>query len=212
MKPFAMIATLGAIAVVGALFITSKGNSGSIDQPYNDLTPPTGGQVIQEKEKLAPNREGLAQQQPSMEDSMARIQAIKAHLDKNPNDQEALMSLANANMMIKRMDKAEDLYERLLTLNSGRLDARTNLSIIRLDQGRTEEAVSLLQANLKLSPDDDATLFNLGAIHFFHRKDTEKALEVWTHLLETHPESPSAKIVRQQVQKIRAKTSQSPSG
>lgn len=134
---------------------------------------------------------------------MARIQALRARLDQFPDDRDALMALGNANMMIKRFDEATSLYEHLLKLEPNYLDARTNLALIRLDQGNPKEAVDLLRKNLESSPKDDASLFNLGVIYASELNAPEKALTAWEPWLVQNPEAQEAGTIRQRIKQIK---------
>ncbi len=139
---------------------------------------------------------------------MEDIMAFKARLDKDPKDLEALIALANANMMISRFDAAQDLYRRALAINTKNLEVRTNLAIAYKYGGKPEQAFAELQKNLAADPKDSHTLYNLGFLYLYDKQDKAKAVETWRTWLRLYPEAPAAAEVTQQVAQIEAELKQ----
>lgn len=133
---------------------------------------------------------------------MEDIMAFKARLEKDPKDLEALISLANANMMISRFDAAQDLYQRALAVDPKNLEVRTNLAIAYKYGGKPELALAELQKNLAMNPQHDHTLYNLGFLYLYDKQDKAKAVETWNTWLRLYPDAPAAPDVRQQIAQI----------
>jgi tetratricopeptide (TPR) repeat protein len=143
---------------------------------------------------------------------MEDIMAFKARLEKNPKDFDALVSLANANMMISRFDAAQELYQRALAIHPKDLEVRTNLAIAYKYGGKPEQAFAELQKNLAANPQDDHTLYNLGFLYLYDKQDKAKAVETWNTWLRLYPEVPAAAEVRQQVAQIEAEIKRGAAG
>jgi len=143
---------------------------------------------------------------PGTRNPMEDIMAFKARLEKDPKDFEALVSLANANMMISRFDAAQDLYVRAVAIQPKNLDLRTNLAIAYKYGGHADKALAELERNLAIDPKHDATLFNLGFLYYFDVKDSAKALATWKKWLALYPSSPDAAEVSNRVAEIEAGT------
>lgn len=139
---------------------------------------------------------------------MEDIMAFKARLDKDPTDLEALIALANANMMISRFDAAQGLYQRALAVNPQNLEIRTNLAIAYKYGGKPDQAFAELQKNLAADPKDANTLYNLGFLYLYDKQDKAKAVETWTTWLRLSPEAPAAAEVKQRVAQIQAELKQ----
>ena len=90
-----------------------------------------------------------------------------------------------------------------MELNPQHLDARANLASIKLEQGDVDEARNLLEENLKLSPDDGATLFNLGVV-YIELKDHLQAVKTWEQWLATNPDSALALTIKRRVNELKA--------
>ena len=143
---------------------------------------------------------------PGTRNPMEDIMAFKARLEKDPKDFEALVSLANANMMISRFDAAQDLYARALAIQPKNLDLRTNLAIAYKYGGHADQALAELERNLTIDPKHDSTLFNLGFLYYFDLKDSAKALATWKKWLALYPSAPDAAEVTNRVAQIEAET------
>ncbi len=141
---------------------------------------------------------------PGAPNPMEEIMAMKARLDKDPKDLEALISLGNANMMISRVEAAAELYERALAINPDDLDTRTNLAIALKFQGKVGRSIKELKKNLKRDPKHDASLYNLGYIYHFDQKDSAEALKIWKKWLSLYPDSPAAPDIAKAVSRIEA--------
>ncbi len=169
--------------------------SGSLPPNHPTLSPSSGQSG---QSPSAVNRPLPAGTRNPMEDVMA----FKARLDKNPNDLEALVALGNANMMISRLDAAQELYVRALAINPKDLDVRTNLAIAYKYGGKPEQAFAQLHKNLEIDPNNDSTLYNLGFLYLYDKQDRKKALEIWKKWLALYPNAPAAADVSKQVAQI----------
>ncbi|MEW6683960.1 MAG: tetratricopeptide repeat protein [Nitrospirota bacterium] len=147
---------------------------------------------------------------PGTRNPMEDIMAFKTRLEKDPKDLEALVSLANANMMISRFDAAQDLYRRALAVDPQNLEVRTNLAIAYKYGGKPEQAFAELQKNLAADPRHENTLYNLGFLYLYDKQDKRKAVETWNTWLRLYPEAPAAAEVRQQIAQIEADLTRSP--
>lgn len=141
---------------------------------------------------------------PGTRNPMEDIMAFKARLEQDPKDFEALVALANANMMISRFDVAQDLYVRALSIQPKNLDLRTNLAIAYKYGGRQEKALAELERNLTIDPKHDSTLYNLGFLYYYDKKDSAKARATWKKWLTLYPASPAAAEVSERVAQIEA--------
>ncbi|MFZ5863711.1 MAG: tetratricopeptide repeat protein [Nitrospirota bacterium] len=171
--------------------------SGSLPLNHPTMSPPSSqpGQS-----PPAVNRPLPAGTRNPMED----IMAFKARLDKNPKDYEALVSLGNANMMISRLEAAQDLYVRALAINPKDLDVRTNLAIAYKYGGKPDQSFAELHKNLEADPNNDSTLYNLGFLYLYDKQDKKKALDIWKKWLVLYPNAPAAADVSKQVAQIEA--------
>jgi hypothetical protein len=177
-------------------------------------TVPPGHPDIARPDGAGGNAAGVDRPLPAgTRNPMEDIMAFKARLEKNPQDLEALISLANANMIISRPEVAQELYLRALAINPNNLDLRTNLAIAYKYGGKPDEAFTELHKNLAIDPNNDSTLYNLGFLYLHDKQDRKKALEIWKKWLTLHPNAPAAADVSKEVARIETEMGKSaPSG
>jgi cellulose synthase operon protein C len=89
----------------------------------------------------------LSQNQPS-----AAIAAYQEALALRPQDDTAMLAMAQAMVRAKRYEDAEAEFNQVLSRSSNNVDVLAGLGFIRLNQGRFDEAQKLLGDALKLSP------------------------------------------------------------
>jgi tetratricopeptide (TPR) repeat protein len=80
-------------------------------------------------------------------------QAFRRELDLNVNDFEANLQLGNIRKGAQRFDEASIYLERAATIRPRDLTARKLLAALRLQTGKTEEALGMLEAIVKEAPD-----------------------------------------------------------
>ena len=80
-------------------------------------------------------------------------QAFRRELDVNVNDFEANLQLGNIRKGAQRFDEASTYLERATTIRPQDLTARKLLASLRLQTGKTEEALGMLEAIVKDAPE-----------------------------------------------------------
>ena len=80
-------------------------------------------------------------------------QAFRRELDLNVNDFEANLQLGNIRKGGQRFDEASTYLERATTIRPQDLTARKLLASLRMQTGKTEEALVMLEALVKEAPD-----------------------------------------------------------
>lgn len=90
-----------------------------------------------------------------------------------------------------RTAEAAEAYERVLAEMPGHFDATHLLGVIALQEGRLDQAQSLIASALRINPKDPAALSNLGAAYLRNRQ-FELALEQFEQAVKWQPNSAAA--------------------
>ncbi len=168
-----------------------------------------GAAAQQEEDKPLPKgHPSMDAHAPLPTNPMEAMHILKMRVDQNPNDLEALITFGNANMMAQRYSTAVDLYSRALVINPKDLDVRTNLAIAYKSMENIDQAIVELKKNLAADPQHSASLFNLGFIYFFDKKDTRAASELWKKWLALNPDAEGAEEVKQHLAQIESPAAQ----
>lgn len=135
--------------------------------------------------------------------SMQAIQANKKRVEEKPDDAQALLELANANFMIQRFEVAQDYYERALKVDPKQINAHLSLSNCYLFLQKPDQAIQQLDDLLKTNKDYPEALFNKGLILLKSKQDTTGAQQIWTQLVNMHPEHHLAQQVKGELTQFR---------
>ena len=134
---------------------------------------------------------------------MAEIQRLRAVLEQNPNDKDALLALANLNFDISNWPRAQELYERLLALEPGNPDVMTDLGIAYRSQGQFEKALELFREARAENPSHWQSRFNEAIVLAFDLKDFAGAEQAITDLRAAAPGNPDVERLATEVRKLR---------
>ena len=184
-----LILLVGGVA--GYMMARSSGLPALI-QPTSSSEPPTP----------TPGRDPVMEAGAAF---MARVTEYKQRLEKNPIDLEALIFLGNANYDITRFDQAREYYERALLIDPTHIRVRTDLATSYYSMGLVDKAIHEIQTVLAQEPFHEAALYNLGLILLNDKKDKNGAVKAWETLLQHHPDSPRASVLRQRVDELKAR-------
>ena len=88
------------------------------------------------------------------EDPIGAINDFRSVLRDEPNNPDLLRLLATAHMMNKEPQLAQDTLERAVAAAPQDVDSRISLARLLVEAGRGPAAVELLQAGLKVVPND----------------------------------------------------------
>jgi tetratricopeptide (TPR) repeat protein len=134
---------------------------------------------------------------------MAEINRLRALVEQNPNDRDALRQLANLNYDIANWPRAQELYERYLKLDPDNPDVLTDLGITLRSQGQLDRALELFRRAEKLRPDHWQARFNEIVVLAFDRKDFAAAERALAELERRAPGNANVQRLAEEVRKLK---------
>jgi uncharacterized protein HemY len=135
---------------------------------------------------------------------MAEIQRLREYLEKNPNDADALLALANLNFDIKNWARALELYERRLALKPGEPDVMTDAGVCYRELGDFPKALGLFDRAMTIAPDHWQSRYNKVIVLAFDLKDYAGAQKVLDDLQRLQPQNPSISELAAEVARRRS--------
>ncbi|HET8935911.1 MAG TPA: tetratricopeptide repeat protein [Polyangiales bacterium] len=96
---------------------------------------------------------------------------------------------------LNQLEKAIEVYQRVLDLDPDDLDALSRLDALYQTTGRSEELLSVLEREAELTPDPEHALdvrYRIGELHEQKLGDAFRAVEVYRDILEVNPEHAAA--------------------
>jgi tetratricopeptide (TPR) repeat protein len=122
--------------------------------------------------------------------AMADIQRLKQHVEENPNDAEAILTLANLNYDIRNWARARELYERFLQLKPADPGVLTDLGVSLRGLREFDAAMARFEEAQRLQDGHWQSLYNEVVILAFDKKDMPKAQQVLRRLQQLQPGNP----------------------
>ncbi len=121
---------------------------------------------------------------------MQAIQELKAYVDKNPNDPDAVRKLADLNFEIRNWKRAQELYRHYLELKPGDPDVMTDLGISYRETQEFDKSLALFQQVHKAAPDHWKSYFNEVVVLAFDLKKVDAAKAPLAKLQQMQPANP----------------------
>jgi cytochrome c-type biogenesis protein CcmH/NrfG len=108
-------------------------------------------------------------------ESMKNIRKLMDKLDKNPQDKEVILNLADSFMMIRSYDRARKFFERALAIDSKNIHALMGLGMCYYQSEDFDKAINSFGKLLEIDPNDPMAHYNIGIIQKYYTHDHEKA-------------------------------------
>ncbi len=146
---------------------------------------------------------GVAPQAPSQGDYPQRIAMAEQIVLKDAKNVQAWIALGNDYFDTHQQQKAIDSYQRALELAPGNPDVLTDQGVMYRELGQFDKAIANFEKANKLSPQHVQSLYNLGVVFAFDKKQIDKAVQAWTKVVEIAPASEQATQARQALAQLK---------
>jgi cytochrome c-type biogenesis protein CcmH/NrfG len=147
---------------------------------------------------------------PGSEQMMAQvfqeISALRAAIEKNPKDADALTRMANIYHDAGKFDEAVGYYRRALELRPKDVDARTDMGICLRELGKTDDAIAQFRTSLSYDPNHWQTWLNLGVVSLFDKQDVDAADAAFKKVEALNPGYKDLPLLKDALQKARTPT------
>jgi TolA-binding protein len=135
--------------------------------------------------------------------AMKAIQDLKAYVEKNPNDANAVRQLADLNLEIRNWKRAQELYRHYLELKPGDPDVMIKLGITYRGTQEFDKALQLFQAVHRSAPDDWKSYFYEVVVLALDLKKPDEAKAPLAKLQQMQPGNPDVTELADAVAKQR---------
>lgn len=141
---------------------------------------------------------------------MAAVQAqqqemaqLERFVQENPNDEQAILRLANLNFDQSRWDQARDLYSRFLELQPGNADVISDLGVVYRGLKDYDKALAQFEQAQKLKPEHVLSRYNKAIVLAFDLKRYDEAEQVVAELQLLQPGNPRVAELAAEIEKQR---------
>jgi len=135
-------------------------------------------------------------------DAMAKMDALKAAVDKNPKDTAKVREYADM-LLFHKPDEAITYYNKILNVNPKRLDVLLQMTLIYFNKGDFSKAEDYTNNIIRIDPRNATAYYNLGAIA--HAKgDRDKAKSIWQDVVKKYPNTDGGKTAANALRQLDA--------
>ena len=121
---------------------------------------------------------------------MQAVQQLRAYVEENPDDAQAVLQLANLNFDIQEWRGAAQLYERYLELEPGHPDVLSDLGTAYRGMGQFDRALETFDQAQEIAPAHWQSRFNEAIVLAFDLGELDRAAEVVDELERLQPGNP----------------------
>lgn len=133
---------------------------------------------------------------------MQQILALRDYVESNPDDLQAVRTLANLNFTIQQWDRAAELYRHALELEPDDPDVVTDLGVCYREMERFQDALELFHRAQELQPGHWQSLYNQVVVLAYDLGRPEDAGPALQRLLEVQPDNPSVQQLASEIGRL----------
>ena len=122
--------------------------------------------------------------------AVAEVQQLRDYVEKNPNDADAVLHLANLNFDIRNWPRAQELYGHYLTLRPANPDVLVDLGISYRETQKFDQALEQFRHARKLAPEHWQSYYNEVVVLAFDLKRYDEAGPLLQELQRLQPGNP----------------------
>ncbi len=138
--------------------------------------------------------------------------ALRASVQSNPTDLNALIELGNLYYDHGRYRDAIEWYGKALDIDPKNADVRTDRGTSYWNLGQADAAIAEFQKALESDPSHAQTLYNMGIVYLNGKNNAAEAKKAWEHLLATNPNYPDRAKLQQQIASLSGQPPTAPAG
>jgi tetratricopeptide (TPR) repeat protein len=131
------------------------------------------------------------------------VAALERLAADNPDDAEVRIRIGALYLESGQYQQAAEWLRQATTSDEENLHARNHLAVALAEMGRFDEAISEYETALALDPSHPQSLFGLGRVLLYGKRDVQRGIAVWEKLIEVAPDSPEAQNIREEVEALK---------
>ena len=147
--------------------------------------------------------QGAAPAQGGTGPAMAQIEELQRRLQENPNDADAVRTLANLNFDIQNWQRAQELYVRYLEIRPDDPDVLVDLGVTNRELGQFDRALELFHQVQQQNPSHWQSYYNEVVVLAFDLKRFDEAGQALARLRELQPANPDVERLAAAVEQQR---------
>jgi cytochrome c-type biogenesis protein CcmH/NrfG len=193
-KTIAAVAVV-VLAVLGAYWLGTRSSDRTAPPMPGAQMPVPGGQPL--PGGTVPQLPAGAPPSGANFETQQRIAIAEQLVQREPNNVQAWIQLGNDYFDTRQAQKSVDAYAKALALQPNSPDVLTDQGVMYRDLGQFDKAIANFEKAQQLDPRHVQSLYNLGIVWAYDKKDASKATRYFGKVIEMAPGSQQAVQARQ---------------
>lgn len=137
-------------------------------------------------------------------DLQARIAMNQSIVARDPRNVQAWIQLGNDFFDARQAQKSIEAYGRALELRPNDPNVLTDQGVMYRALGQFDKAIQNFEKANRADPKHVQSLFNLGVVYANDLKQPKKAIDAWSRVIQTAPQSEQAASARTAIEEVKA--------
>ncbi len=133
----------------------------AFSQSLRDQVKTEREKMRKERGVLSPVPDQSSSKEPITQSQLEYLSGLEKQLEKDPSNIKLILETALYNKMAEKLERAAALYDQALKMQPDQPEALFNLGAVRLEMGRSREALMFFQQFIRKYPEDP----NIKAVH-----------------------------------------------
>jgi Flp pilus assembly protein TadD len=147
---------------------------------------------------------GMGSVAPGGGPAMEQIQQLRAYVEQNPNDADAVLQLANLNFDIQNWLRAQELYSHYLKLRPASPDVLVDLGVTYQKTQQFDQALERFREARTMAPQHWMSYYNEVVVLAFNLKRYDEAAKILEQLQRLQPGNPEVARLAEAVARQRS--------
>ena len=169
----------------------------------HNLEPPPNQQQSQQGSPASADTSGMTPEQMK-EQIQHQIEHVKDVLATDSSNYDAWEALGNLYFDANMPQEAIVHYRRALELQPNHPNVMTDLATMLRVDGKSDEAVEILEQVVANDSNFTQAWFNLGVIYTFDLKEPAPAIRAWEHYIALDPMSEHTQAIKKELERLKA--------
>lgn len=144
---------------------------------------------------------GMSGADAQMSHIFEQIGALRAAVEKNPKDADALTRLGNVFQDAGKFQEAVGFYQRVLEIRPQDVNVRTDMGICMRETGKPDDALREFKRSVEIDPNHWQTWLNIAIVSLFDKNDARTAASALARVEALNPSYEGLPTLREAVRK-----------
>lgn len=198
LKPIYIYLIVSAAFIISVIIFSPSAKKLNVNtqiNPHGQIPNDEIHKGITENNKDMPSKSNVTKE------AVEKLNQLKSEYEKNPNDTLKIREYADMLTLAHKPEQAIELYEKILKVDSNRIDVLLHLTFLYFNKGELDKAEYYTNKILSIRNNYPLALYNLGVISEV-KGNSQKAKYYWNEVIKKDPNSKLAQNAKEMLKTL----------